>query len=96
MSQPAFSARRLSASSQRPFLRPSEMAKSNGWDLGSPLSGGFNPPVTSDNLAVLIYKDRIGKAELLDRRRDLVSLLARMRACIAGIRFQLRNILIGD
>src|SRR5450631_581365 len=47
-------------------------------------------------LVVLVYEDRIGKTKFLDSGGHLFDLLARMRPCIARIRFQFRNFAIDD
>ena len=69
----------------------------NRWDLGkSQQLSRLDPSVPGHYLIVFVDQNWVGKPKFLNRSFDLLDLFALMRACIARIRFQLRNFAIGD
>src|SRR5436305_1327410 len=53
--------------------------------------GGFDPPVTGDDLILVINKDRIAEAKSLDAIRDLTDLLFAVRPRIVRVGPQLAD-----
>lgn len=74
-------------------LRRREMRKrKRGYNLAAKKFGRLDPPMTCDDLAVVRHEHRVCKPEPLDGGCNLLDLPLRMRASIAGIRSEHRNL----
>jgi hypothetical protein len=72
--------------SKRPLLGLREAGQGDSWDLSKPHDpGGLKPAMSRDDVALRISKDRIGEAERVDGRPDLLDLTLGMCTGIARI-----------